>query len=147
MISLMGKRRMTVAASCLVASIGIMAIIAGCSAEDRARRSLKKVVYEQINQFNKYHQREIKPKVYESAGQFYRVYHERVDPDISMRRTNSIDTPYIATLRFTENVYLTKRHPSMKEGALDVHFILSGSSTREVIYAYVNGVWKKKETY
>ncbi|GAB4343067.1 MAG: hypothetical protein Kow0099_21140 [Candidatus Abyssubacteria bacterium] len=146
-MALAGQRRTALLVSFLTLSVAAMAVITGCSAEDRARRSLKKVEYKEINQFNKYYQREVKPKVFESQGQFYRVYHERVDPHVTMRRTNSIDTPYIATVRFTENIYLTKRHPTMKEGIQDTHFILSGSSIREIIYAYVNGEWKKKETY
>ncbi|RJP72771.1 MAG: hypothetical protein C4532_05390, partial [Candidatus Abyssobacteria bacterium SURF_17] len=121
--------------------------VAGCSEEARAHRGLKKVVHREIGQFNKYHQREVKPNVYESGGRFYRIYHERVDPLSNVRRTNSLDTPYIATLNFTEHVYLTKKHASMKECRTDSHFILSNTTKREIVYAFVNGSWKRKEVY
>lgn len=119
----------------------------GCSDEARAQRSLKKIVYKEVAQFNKYHQREVKPNVYKSLGSFYRIYHERTDPVVNMRRTNSLDTPYIATLRFTENVYLTRRHTSREDCKRDSHFILSNSNKRELVYAFAGGSWKKKEAY
>lgn len=125
----------------------LLAAPLACSPEARARRSLKKVVYKEIKQFNKYHLREVKPKIYLSGQRFYRTYHERIDPVVNMRRTNSIDTPYVATISFTENIYLTRRHTSGKDCAGDSHYILSRSSRREIIYAFVNGLWKKKETY
>jgi len=130
-------------------AMGIVFVITvlGCSEEARARRTLSSVVYKEIGQFNKYHQREVKPNVYESGGRFYRIYHERVEPVVNMRRTNSIDTPYIATLSFTENIYLTQRRADRKECKQDSHFALSNSAKREVIYAFVGGSWKKKEVY
>ncbi|UCD57047.1 MAG: hypothetical protein JSV16_14725 [Candidatus Hydrogenedentota bacterium] len=129
--------------------VGVAFVITtvGCSDDARARRSFKRVVYKEIKQFNKYHQREVRPHVYESDGRFYRVYHERVDSVVNMRRTNSLDTPYIATLSFTENVYLTRRRPSRQDSKRDGHFILSSSSRREMIYAFVHGLWRKKEEY
>lgn len=122
-------------------------LVAGCSEQARAKRMLNRVVHQEIDQFNKYHQREIKPKVYESAGRFYRVYHERVDPVVNMRRTNSVDTPYIATVGFTENLYLTRKHQSSEESRSDSHFILSNSSKREIVYTFAGGSWRKKEVY
>lgn len=125
----------------------LLAAPVACSPESRARRGLKKIVHQEIKQFNKHHLKEIKPKIYISGQRFYRTYHERVDPVVNMRRTNSIDTPYVATISFTENVYLTRRHTSSTDCAGDSHYILSRSSRREIIYAFVNGLWKKKETY
>ncbi len=121
--------------------------LSACSEEATAKRTLSRVRYEEIDQFNKYNQREIKPMVYESGGRFYRVYHERTDPVVNMRRTNSLDTPFIATLNFTENLYLTKKHQEWEECNRDSHFILSNSAKREVVYAFSGGSWKKKETY
>jgi hypothetical protein len=132
----------------LVLLLCVLAMVtAGCSAQARAKRALKRVVHKEIDQFNKHHQRQVKPNVYESSGQFYRIYHERTDPTENMRRTNSIETPYIATLVFTENIYLTRRHPTGKESKQDAHFILNSSNKREIVYTFVNGMWKKKETY
>jgi hypothetical protein len=125
----------------------LLFILAACSQEVRARRTLNGVLHEEVAQFNKYHQREVKPNVYESGGRFYRVYHERTDPVVNMRRTNSVDTPYIATVSFTENVYLTKKHPSREECRGDSHFILSNSTKREIVYAFANDSWRKKEVY
>ncbi len=126
---------------------GFAVVAAGCSADARAKRALKRVVHKEIKQFNKYHQREIKPNVYESGGEFYRIFHERVDPVVNMRRTNSIDTPYIATLVFEERIYLTRPHSSSKEGREDAHFILNSENKRELVYAFTGGAWKKKEVY
>ncbi|MBI5117337.1 hypothetical protein HZA56_12750 [Candidatus Poribacteria bacterium] len=131
----------------LIVLLCALAVTGGCSLQARAHRSLKNVVHKEVEQFNKYHQRQVKPNVYESGGQFYRIYHERTDPTVTMRRTNSIDTPYIATLVFTENIYLTRRHPTGKESKQDVHFILNSSNKREIVYTFVNGMWKRKETY
>ena len=131
----------------LAMSLVVLIAVAGCSQEARARRGLKSVIHKEIDQFNKYHEREVKPKVYESGGRFYRIYHERVEPVVNMRRTNSIDTPYIATLTFTENIYLTQRRADSKESKQDSHFILSNSAKREVVYTFVGGSWKKKEVY
>lgn len=119
----------------------------GCSAEARAKRGLRRIAYKEINQFNKYHQRDVKPKVYESRGRFYRIYHERINPVTNMRRTNSIDTPYISTLTFTENIYLTHRRSTKEEAARDSHFILSNPRKREILFTFVNGSWKKKEEF
>ncbi len=132
----------------LLAMVVVFAIAAsGCSEEARARRSFSSVVHKEINQFNKYYEREVKPNVYESGGRFYRIYHERVDPVVNMRRTNSLDTPYIATLNFTENVYTTQRRGDRKESKQDSHFTLSSSDKREVVYTFVGGSWKRKEVY
>ena len=135
--------RFALFAMCAIFLVGTL----GCSVESRARGSLKKVVHREIKQFNKYHLREVKPNIYLSGDRFYRTYHERVDPVVNMRRTNSLDTPYIATISFLENIYLTHRHTSRKDCAGDNHYILSHSSRREIIYAFVNGLWKRKETY
>jgi hypothetical protein len=121
--------------------------LTGCSEEAVASRSLKKVVRTEIKQFNKYHQREIKSNVFQSGGKFYRTFKERVDSTTSMRRTNSVDTPYIATIRFTENTYLTQRRSSSVESQKDSHFSLSHSRNGEIVYAYVGGLWRKKEIY
>ncbi len=121
--------------------------VSGCSEESRARYALKKIVHKEIDQFNKYHQREVKPKTYETVGGFYRIYHQRVDPVVNMRRTNSVDTPYVATIRFTEDIYLTRKRSTREETQRDIHFILSNSSKRELVYAYVGGSWKRKEVY
>ena len=135
--------RFALLATCVV----FLASTFGCSPESRARRSLKRLAHKEIKQFNKYHLREVKPSIYISGDRFYRTYHERVDPIVNMRRTNSIDTPYIATISFVENIYLTRRHTNRKDCAGDNHYILSNSAKREIIYAFVNGLWKKKETY
>jgi len=124
-----------------------LASMTGCGEEAVAKRSLKKVVHEEIKQFNKYHQREIKSNVYQSRGGFYRMFKERVDPETTMRRTNSVDTPYIATIRFTENTYLTLRRPTSAEAQHDSHFSLADSINSEVVYTYVGGAWRKKEIY
>ena len=121
--------------------------ITGCSEEAIANRSLKKVVHSEIKQFNKYHQREIKPKVYQSGARFYRTFKERVDATTSMRRTNSVATPYIATIRFTENTYVTQRRSASVESQHDSHFSLSNSRNGELVYTYVGGMWRKKEVY
>ena len=133
----------------LTAVIGAVFLVGalGCGGEAGARRGLRRVVHKEIKQFNKYHQREVKPYVYQSGGRFYRTFKERVDARQSMRRTNSLDTPYIASLSFTEDTYLTQRRATAAEAKRDVHFILSNSSKREIVYAYVGGLWKKKETY
>ena len=133
----------------LFVSVAVFLLVAaaGCSVEDRAQRSLKKVVHTEIKQFNKFNRTVEKPKVYQSKGKFYRIYKERVEPVVNMRRTNSVDTPYIATLRFTEDLYLTRRHDTREDSSADAHFIHSGSRKREVLYAFVNGAWKKKEIH
>lgn len=121
--------------------------VTGCSAKARARRGLRRVVYREIKQFNKYHRREVKPAVYISRGRFYRTYKDRVDHVVNMRRTNSLDTPFIATLSFTENTYNTRLRAAREESAGDSHFILSRSKKREIIYAFTGGSWKRKEIY
>ena len=125
----------------------VLASTTGCSEDAVANRSLKKVVHTEIKQFNKHHQREIKPTVYQSGGRFYKTFKERVDSTTNMRRTNSVDTPYIATIRFTENTYLTQRRSSSAESQKDSHFSLSGSRKGEIVYTYVGGLWRKKEIY
>ena len=125
----------------------LLAAAPGCGSEAVARRGLKRIVHKEIKQFNKFHRREVKPNVYKSGSRFYRTYKERVDATETMRRTNSVDTPYIATLNFTENTYLTKRRNEFGEAKMDVHFIRTQSVKRQIIYAYVGGLWKKKETY
>lgn len=131
----------------LAMAMGLVIVLSGCSEEARARRGLSRVVHKEIDQFNKYYQREVKPNVYESGGRFYRIYHERIDPVVNMRRTNSIDTPYVATVSFTENIYLTQRRADRKECKQDSHFTLSSSAKREVVYTFAGGSWKKKEVY
>jgi len=140
-------RKRFIRCALLLMCAACIATALGCSPESRARRSLKRVTHEEIKQFNKYHLDEVKPNSYISGDRFYRTYHDRVDPVVTMRRTNSIDTPYLATISFIENIYLTRRHTSRKECAADNHYILSSSSKREIIYAFVNSQWKKKETY
>jgi competence CoiA-like predicted nuclease len=125
----------------------VLASVTGCSEEAVAKRSLKKVVHQEIKQFNKYNQREVKLKIYQSGGRFYRAYKERVDSTTSMRRTNAVDTPYIATIRYTENTYLTQRHSTYAESKKDTHFSLSGTRQGEIIFTYVDGLWRKKEIY
>ncbi len=120
---------------------------AGCGKEARARRGLKKAVHENIEQWNKYYQQEVKPNVYQSAGQFYKVFKERVDPEVEMRSTNSAVTPFVASIGFTENTYLTGLHSSYAGARDDPHFSLSKSKQGEVIYTFVGGAWKKKEIY
>ena len=131
----------------LLTGIGCLLGLSACGEESRAKRALNRVLHEEVKQFNTYHQREVKPSIYESGGRYYRVYHERTDPVVNMRRTNSIDTPYIATINFTENVYLTKKHASREGCSRDGHFILSNTSKREMVYAFANGSWRKKEAY
>jgi len=132
-----------------VLTAGLMLLLAfiGCSEEARAKHSLNRVVHQEIDQFNKYNRREVKPKLYISGNQFYRIYREREDPVANMRRTNSIDTPYMATLNFTEHTYLTKKHSTQKECRSDSHFILSNSVKRELVYTFAGGSWRKKESY
>ncbi len=146
MASLADRRRRIQSAFLAMGTVFLIVAL-GCSVDARARRSFKKVVHKEIKQFNKYHKGEVKPNVYQSDRRFYRIYHERVEPVINMRRTNSIDTPYIATLGFTENIYRTRRRATQKEARQDVHFILANASKREVVYAFAGGSWKKKETY
>ena len=148
MTTFVGQKRFVYLAVVGIAAVSLASTL-GCSAEARARRGLRSIVHEQIKQFNKYHRREIKPTVYQSKGRqrFYRTYKERVDPVKNMRRTNSIDTPFIATLRFVENTYLTDRRKTAEEAGRDSHFILSTSRKREIVYAFVGGTWKKKEIY
>ncbi|NQU09018.1 MAG: hypothetical protein HQ583_10670 [Candidatus Abyssubacteria bacterium] len=148
MTTFVGGKRFVYLAVVGIAAVSLASTL-GCSADARARRGLKNIVYEQIKQFNKYHLREIKPTVYQSKGKqrFYRTYKERVDHVQNMRRTNSIDTPFIATLRFTENTYLTQRRDTADEAGRDSHFILSTSRKREIVYAFVGDMWKKKEIY
>ncbi len=143
----LASRRECARLALLAVGLALLIVAPGCSAEARARRSLKKVEYREINQFNKYHQRKVKPKVYESGGGFYRTYHERVDPVLNMRRTNSIDTPYVATLSFTENIYRTRRRSTMKESRRDSHYILASTNKREIVYTFAGGSWKRKEVY
>lgn len=130
-----------------VLAVGVASLIAmiGCSLEAHARRSFKKIVYQEIKQFNKYNRKEEKPRAYKTDEGFYRIYKERIEPTTNMRRTNSIDTPFIATLVFTENVYVTHRHKTMTEARGDSHYILSDSSKREILYTFVDGGWKKKQ--
>jgi hypothetical protein len=124
-----------------------LGLTTGCSAEARAKRGLKRLVYENITQWNKYHQRDVKPNAYQSAGRFYRVFKERVDPTENLRKTNSKTTPFVATIGFTENTYLTARHASAADAKRDSHFSLSKTRKGEVVYALVSGTWKKKEIY
>jgi hypothetical protein len=124
-----------------------LASFAGCSAEARAERSLKKVVHEEIKQFNKYHKREIRHNVYQSTGGFYRVFKERVEPTITMRKTNSPGTPFVATVAFTEDTYLTELSSDSVTAQRSAHFALSKSAKSEVVYTYVGGRWRKKEVY
>ncbi len=133
----------------MILSLGVtcLAAMAGCGGEASARRGLKRVVYREIKQFNRYHQREVKSNVYQSGGRFYKTFKEREDSRYSMRRTNSVGTPYVATLSFTENTYLTQRRTVYAEAKKDGHFSLAHSGKREIIYAYIGGLWKKKETY
>ncbi len=133
----------------VVLSIGALAMMsaAGCSAQARAERGLKEVVHREIRQFNKYHQRKVKPNVYQTIGGFYKVFKERVKPVISMRQTNSPRTPFVATLAFTEDTYLTQIHPGSVDAQRDAHFSLSTSKESEVVYTYVGGMWRKKEIY
>ncbi|RJP25085.1 MAG: hypothetical protein C4520_02925 [Candidatus Abyssobacteria bacterium SURF_5] len=140
------RRRFFVVVPSLLA-IHFLLSFSACSEEDRAKRALDQVLREEINQFNKYHQREIKVKVYESGGRYYRVYHEREEPTVNMRRTNSVDTPYIATVSFKENIYLTRKSATREDCRKDSHFLLSDSSKREIVYAFAGGSWRKKEVY
>jgi hypothetical protein len=119
----------------------------GCSEEAVANRSLKKVIHAEIKQFNRYHQREVKRNVYQSNGRFYRTFKERIDATTSMRRTNAVETPYIATIKFTENTYVTQRRAASVESQRDSHFSLSSSRKGELVYTYVGGLWRKKEVY
>jgi hypothetical protein len=130
-----------------ILGLSLLLCLAACSEEARAKRALNSVLHEEMGQFNKYHLREGKPKIYESGGQFYRVYHEREDPVPNMRRTNSIDTPYIATINFTENTYLTRKHRTWEDSHRDSHFILSNTVKREFVYTFASGSWRKKEIY
>lgn len=120
--------------------------VAGCSEEAVASRSLQKVVHEEIKQFNKYHQRE-KYRVYQSAGRFYKAFKERTDYSTDIRRTNAVDTPFIATLKFTENTYVTTRRAGSVDAQKDSYFSLVKSESSEVVYTYVGGMWRKKEIY
>jgi hypothetical protein len=131
----------------LIFGLSLALCLTACSEEGRAKRALNSVIHEEIDQFNKYHLREVKPKIYESSGQFYRVYHEREDAVPNMRRTNSVDTPYIATINFTENIYLTRKHRTWEDSHRDIHFILSNSVKRELVYTFASGSWRKKEIY
>jgi hypothetical protein len=145
----MSPRCRGIIARMAVLAVGLMFFLAfiGCSEEARARRGLNRVVHQEIDQFNKYNRRKIKPQEYISGNQFYRIYHEREDPVINMRRTNSIDTPYMATLNFTEHTYLTKKHSSAEECRRDSHFILSNTVKREIVFTFAGGSWRKKESY
>jgi len=138
------RKRWMRSAVLAVAAVSLIAMI-GCSLEAHARRSLRKIVYKETKQFNKYNIKEEKPKVYKTDRGFYRIYKERIEPTTNMRRTNSIDTPFIATLVFTENVYVTHRHKAMAEARADSHYILSNSSKREILYTFVDGGWKRKQ--
>jgi hypothetical protein len=120
--------------------------ITGCGQEAVANRSLNKVVHEEIRQFNKYNQRN-KSRVYQSAGRFYKTFKERTDYTTDMRKTNAIDTPFIATLKFTEHTYVTTRRANSVEAQRDGHFSLERSMESEVVYTYVGGMWRKKEIY
>ena len=132
-----------------ILSIGALALasLAGCSAEARAERSLKSVVHEEIKQFNKYHKRKVKSNVYQSTGGFYRVFKERGEPKVTMRKTNSLTTPFVATIAFTEDTYLTGLSSDSATAQKSAHFSLSKSAKSEVVYAYVGGRWRKKEVY
>ena len=138
------RKRWIRSAVLAVAAVSLIAMI-GCSLEAHARRSFKKIVYQETKQFNKYNKKEEKPKVYKTDKGFYRIYKERIEPTTNMRRTNSIDTPFIATLVFTENVYVTHCRKTMTEARGDSHYILSNSSKREILYTFVDGGWKKKQ--
>ncbi len=129
--------------------IGALALASsvGCGAKARAERGLKKVVHTEIRQFNKYHQREIKSNVYQSVGGFYRVFKERGEATVTMRKTNSPGTPFVATIAFTEDTYLTQLHAGSVEAQMDAYFSLSKSKKSEVVYTYVGGMWRKKEIY
>lgn len=139
------RKRWIRSAVLAMAAVSLIAMI-GCSLEAYARRSFKKIVYKEIKQFNKYNIKEEKPKVYKTGKGFYRIYKERIEPTTNMRRTNSIDTPFIATLVFTENVYATRRQKTMAEARGNSHYILSNSSKREILYTFVDGGWKRKQT-
>ena len=140
-------RRRLVRTAAVVTMTAFLASVFGCSSETLARRSLRKVGHREINQFNKYHQREVRPKVYISGMQFYRIYHERVDPKMNMRRTKSADIPFVATISFTENIYLTPRRDNGEDSKTDSHFVLSKSKKREIVYTFVDGSWRRKEIY
>lgn len=140
-------RRAFIRLTVVLIGAAVLTSTSGCSAEARARRGLKKVVHKEIKQWNKYYQREVKPNAYHSGGRFYRVFKERVNPTVTMRRTNSVDTPYMATISFTESRYVTRRRATAEEAKKDVHFILSNTRKGEVIYTFVAGSWKKKEVY
>jgi hypothetical protein len=146
-MTLCASRKWYVDIVILIASMYLLAAASGCSEEARARRSLKHVVHKEIDQFNKYHKREVKPEVFTGGGKCYRTYKERVEPVVSMRRTNSVDTPYLTTIAFTENLYLTRQRTDPAECKKDSHFILSSSDRREIIYAFSGGMWHRKEVY
>jgi hypothetical protein len=134
------------AAILLIGALALASFV-GCGAEARAERSLKSIVHEEIRQFNKYHQRVVKRNVYQSAGGFYRVFKERVEPTVTMRKTNSPNTPFVGTIAFTEDTYLTTLRSASAAAQKDAHFSLSKSAKSEVVYAYVGGRWRKKEVY
>lgn len=141
------KKETSTQIAVLVAGLMLLLMFIGCSEEARAKRSLNQVVHQEIDQFNKYNRRKVKPEPFISGNQFYRIYREREDPVVNMRRTNSIDTPYMATVNFTEHTYLTKKHPKADECRHDSHFILSNSEKRELVYTFAGGSWRKKESY
>jgi len=128
-------------------AVMLVVSVSACSEESRAQRGLKKVVHEELKQWNKYYRREVRDQVYQSRGRFYRTFKERVDPLVTMRRTNSVDTPYIVTISFTENSYVTKPKAAAREAATDSHFVLQNTRKSEVIYTFSLGTWKKKEVY
>ena len=136
-------------ARAVILLIGALALTSfvGCGAEARAERSLKAIVHEEIKQFNKYHQRVVKRKVYQSVGGFYRVFEERGETTVTMRKTNSPTTPFVATIAFTEDTYLTPLRSGSVEAQKESHFSLSKSVDSEVVYTYVGGRWRKKEIY
>ena len=141
------SRRAFLSAAFLIVTAVFLFSASGCSTRARAQRSLKRVVYEQINQFNKYHLREVRPKAYISGRRFYRTYKERIDHEVKMRSMKSPKTPFIATLSFTENTYLTTPRAKREDAIEDSHFVLSESKKREIVYAFVGGIWRRKQTY
>jgi len=141
------SRRVFVNSAAFIMATLLLFSTTGCSAKARASRSLKRIAYKEIKQFNKYHLREVRPNAYISGRRFYRTYKERTDHVVNMRGTKSPSTPFVATLGFTENTYLTTPRASREESIRDSHFVLSESKKREIVYAFVGGLWRRKEIY